>query len=330
MTVLTSAPFLTPALIRQSASLRAELGRATTEMTTGIVSDPGAHLKGQFTALAGIDHSLARIDGFAATTADLDLMAESVQSALTHISATADDVASRLLGSGALSSATQLSALTASAAQGFQSVVSALNASIAGRSLFGGTEAGDPLPDAETLLTALQGAVAAATSAAAAQNAIRDWFTDPTGYTADYAGGPARAAVAVAPGESAGLTVTALDQGLRDTLAGLATMALLDRGLLSGDHSARRDLALAAGQGLTTGADARAELASRVGVVQEQVANAKARNGAEKTALGLARLSLIEADPYETAARLQDLETRLDAFYTLTARLSRLSLTEYL
>jgi flagellar hook-associated protein 3 FlgL len=42
------------------------------------------------------------------------------------------------------------------------------------------------------------------------------------------------------------------------------------------------------------------------------------------------RQSLIGADPYESATRLQETQARLEALYTITARTARLSLTEYL
>ena len=39
---------------------------------------------------------------------------------------------------------------------------------------------------------------------------------------------------------------------------------------------------------------------------------------------------MTEADPYRTATDLQAAQTRLETLYVLTARLSRLNLTEYL
>ena len=54
------------------------------------------------------------------------------------------------------------------------------------------------------------------------------------------------------------------------------------------------------------------------------------RAAAEATALGLAREALIGADPYEAAAALEAAETQLETLYTLTARISRLSLVNFL
>lgn len=331
MTVLTASPFLTPSLSRQGAGLRAAIERATAELASGRVQDQGAAVKGDFSALSALDRSLSRLDGYAAATSALSFTAGAMQTALKTMSDTVDDLASRLTSTAALSGEAQLSTLAASGAQGFATALAAVNTSAGGQSLFAGIETGTaPLPRPDAFLAALETAVAGATTAEMAKTAIAGWFADPGGYAALYQGGDPRAALPVAPGEAAQLSVTALDPALRDTLAGLATLALLDRGLLSGDPAARTALAATAGEDLMSAVAGRVQLQARLGVVEEQVTAAKTRNEAERTTLDIARLSLIEADPYETSARLKDLETRLDAFYTLLSRLSGLSLTGYL
>lgn len=331
MTVLTASPFLTPSLSRQGTGLRAAIERATAELASGTVQDTGAAVRGNFSALSALDRSLAQLDGFETTTASLAFTAQAMQGALTSLSDTAETLSSRLAGAGTLAGLGPLSALTAAGAQGFAAAVAAINTSAGGESLFAGDETGRaPLPAAEDFLSALQGAVAGAATAGEAESAISAWFADPGGYAGLYQGGADRAPLPVAAGEMARLAVTALDPAIRDTLSGLATLALLDRGLLAGDHDARTALAAAAGEGMMSAATARTALQARVGVVEEQVASARARNEAERSALQIARLSLTEADPYDTSVRLKDLEARLDAFYTLLSRLSGLSLTEYL
>ncbi len=110
----------------------------------------------------------------------------------------------------------------------------------------------------------------------------------------------------------------------------MAAVALMDRGLFAGQAEARSQLANAAAERLLTSGEPRAVLQARIGTVQAQVAEARARNAAEESALGIARNGLVEIDPYHRAAELQDLQNRLESFYVITARLSRLSLTEYL
>lgn len=329
--VLSSSSFLSAALARQGAGLRADLQRATTEMTTGKTTDAGAALGGDFFALAGIDHSLARLKGFRSTTSEMALWSETLQTALGVISEGASSVGADLLRSSGFNLPEQLDAVTIDGRRQFETVIAALNTRSAERAAFGGINAEVALlPDAETILSALDTATVAALTVQDVTQAVADWFDDPAGYAALYNGGIARTPVPIAEGEEAGLDVTATDPAIRDTLKGLALVALLDRGILTGQHTARNQLARAAGEQILSSSEGMATLAARVGTVQGQVAAAATRNGAQETALGIYRVGLLEADPYETAARLQDIETRLDSLYVLTARLSGLTLTGYL
>jgi len=65
-------------------------------------------------------------------------------------------------------------------------------------------------------------------------------------------------------------------------------------------------------------------------VIEAQIDGATARNTAESSALELARAELIAIDPYKAATDLTSVQTQLETLYALTARLSRLSLVEYL
>eukprot|EP01041_Mallomonas_annulata_P037918 gene37918-61315_t len=57
---------------------------------------------------------------------------------------------------------------------------------------------------------------------------------------------------------------------------------------------------------------------ARLGTVQAQIESASVRNESEASALHLARAELVEADPYETALRLQEAESQLEKIFTIT------------
>ena len=67
-----------------------------------------------------------------------------------------------------------------------------------------------------------------------------------------------------------------------------------------------------------------------LGFATERLTDQADRNRSEFTALEYARGTLISADPYETAVELQNVQSRLDSFYTVLARSSGLSLVNYL
>ncbi|NJM83931.1 MAG: flagellar biosynthesis protein FlgL, partial [Tabrizicola sp.] len=209
--------------------------------------------------------------------------------------------------------------------------LSALNAQAGGRFVFSGVVTDQPpLGSADDLLGALETAVTGALTANDVATAVQSWFTDPLGYGAFYQGGAGLAPLGVSPGEEVDLDATALEPAVRDTLAGLAMAALLDRGLMTGQQEMRADIAQRAGLQLHASEDSRALLAARIGTAEARIDGARTRNSAETSALEIARTDRLAVDPYEAATRLQSLQTQLESLYLITSRVSRLSLAEYL
>jgi flagellar hook-associated protein 3 FlgL len=100
--------------------------------------------------------------------------------------------------------------------------------------------------------------------------------------------------------------------------------------MLAGDARERALLAERSGRELLRTEDARITLAARIGSVEAQVEAAQSRNGAEETALGILRSDIGAVDPYEAATRLEAARAQLESLYLITARVSRLSLVEFL
>ncbi len=67
-----------------------------------------------------------------------------------------------------------------------------------------------------------------------------------------------------------------------------------------------------------------------VGDAEAAIERARVRNGAELAAADLARATIVESDPFRAATDLQSVQGQLETLYAVTARLSRLSLTNYL
>ncbi|WP_284267036.1 flagellin, partial [Roseicyclus amphidinii] len=81
---------------------------------------------------------------------------------------------------------------------------------------------------------------------------------------------------------------------------------------------------------LESGEEALIRLRSDLGQSEARIEEARSATEAARAALELETARLTDADPYRTATDLKSVETRLEALYLLTARLSRLSLSEYL
>lgn len=317
-------------LKRRNAGLQVEAQRLATEVATGRAADTGARLRGDLGPLAAIETSLARLGAFRTASAEARLAATGQQETLATLDRLAGDIAPSLLSAANAGQAGMLATLAEDAAGRLESALTALNARAGDRALFAGVQTGGPaVADAATLMTALEAAVAGASGAEEAGLRIEAWFADPTGYAATvYRGGAAGAAVAISAEERFALAITATDPAIRDTLKGLATAALIGRpGLPAGADAA---LARRAGETLVAGKGARADLAAGLGLAEGRIEAAAQRNESERFALELARSQMLDTDGYEAATRLETVETQIETLYAVTARLSRLTLADFL
>ena len=318
-------------LSRSATAMKSDLTRLSSELTSGVAEDTAAHLAGDFGPIAGIEASLARITGYKSVTTETGLFAAAMQSALSRVSDIATGLGQALLSGATTSTPSRINALGTEAFQKLDTALSTLNTRVGDRSLFAGVETTTtPLPSGTGLMDTLTGLTVGATTLDQVQTVLDEWFASASGFQAAYQGGPPLAGVAIAPGEVTRIEVTAADLAIRDTLKGLAMVALLDRGLFSGQNDLRAQIVKRAGEGLAQSQTGRTELASRLGTAQAQIEQAAQRNTAEASGLGIARSELLSIDPYEVASRLQQTETQLETLYTLTSRLSRLNLVNFL
>ena len=319
-------------LRRQNVALKSDLRRLSLELTTGRVADTAARVSGDLVPLSAIDASLARLNGYRAVTAEAGLFAGSMQTALGVVDEVASDLSRTLLAAASSSTQALIDAAGTEARSRLETAMSALNTRVGDRSLFAGTATNGPaIVPAETMMLALDAAIIGAATAQDIEVAVSAWFNAPAGFAATaYTGNVALARVNIAPGEEAALDITATDPAIRATLKGLALAALLGRGALAGQPAERQSLANRAGLSLLESQTDRTYLAARIGTAQAQIDAAASRNAAESTSLQIARADITAADPFETASKLQETQQQLEKIYAITARITRLSLMDYL
>lgn len=318
-----------------NARLKGDLLRQSQELSTGRVQDVGRRVGGDFSQLAGLERSLARIDAFSLATREATVLTEAMQSALGSISDQATSLAPDLMTAAQAGQPSHVDAIGAEARSRFETTLSRLNTRVGDRSLFAGTTTNAPaVADGATIMAALVTAIGAAgaTTADDVAQAVSDWFDDPAGFeTIGYLGSnQSLSPLTIGEGVRVSIGARADDQGLRGTLKALATAAVLDEGILPGDTAARAALASRAGEDLLSAQGDWSALQARLGVAQERIASAQTRNTAEQSALQMARNDLLSIDPFDTATELQTTQTQLETLYSITARLTRLSLTDYL
>ncbi len=319
-------------LRRQNVTTKTEMQALQTEVVTGQSRDITAKVRGDVVPLTGLDATLSRLAGYDTLAREQLLVMGAMQNALNTVHDLASNLAEFLIGVSTGVSDTRVAAAGTTARSNLETVVSALNTRFGDRSIFSGQATSSPaMADTNSLLDAAETVIAGLTSAHDIDTALSAWFDDPSGFEADiYKGGAALAPVTIAVGEEANMNITALDPAIKVTLKGLTMAALLDRGALAGQSTERQQLANKAGLSLIQTNAERAYLTGRLGAVEAQVQSASARNSAEVTSLQIVRNEITTVDPYDAASKLQDTQSQLEKIYTLTARMTRLSLMDYL
>lgn len=316
----------------QTTRLKNDVGRLTQELASGLRTDVGAAVSGDMARLAALSRSHDMATGYLGAANEAAFRAASVQSVLATLSQNALDLAPELLKAPQTGSTDTLGLLTVQAKERLTSSISMLNTSAGGRALLAGDQVGETaVVDADTILDALRAELAGTTTAEDAMARISVWFDAPTGFTAvAYTGGAPVADMAVSPDDRIWMGVTANDTAFREALKGFAAAALvgdLTVGLPDGDN---RTLARLAGERLMGGNDALTALGAKIGVSESRISNAISRNSSEQLALEMAKGDILKSDPFSVATELEAVQTNLEMLYSVTARLSRLNLTDFI
>ena len=314
--------------------LKTELARVSQELASGRTTNLRDRTGGDLGAYASIENAIGSLAAYKIAATEASLAIEAVQRGLETAQNITAEAGPALLLASSSGETTLVQAAASDARAKFETVVSVLNTRVADRALLSGTAVGTTsLADAETMLSALAVARAAETTTAGIEDVVDAWFDDPGGgfETSGYLGATTDLSdFRIGPNEEVSLGLRADDQDLRDVMKAYALASLVSDGALSGQHQERAELLETAATRMLANDKTFAEMRATIGTLESRVESALVRNDTETTALELARSSLVEIDPYKAATELQSFETQLETLYTITARLSRLNLAEYL
>lgn len=321
-------------IMRDVGRTKENLERYATELSSGISSNLTTKLKGNFAPISGIEYGLARTESYRSTIEEYRLLVEAQQSVVQNIR-DIGDVSDTLLALTETTDATLLITAGNDAVARFSAVVGALNTQVGGRTVFAGVDTFSPaLADAEELLLAVESelTVAGATTASEVDTIVSNWFDPGGGFdTLGYQGGAAASyQIRLSDNESGTPLQTAQTQAIRDQLAGLAKAALIGRNVLSGNIEEQGNLARISGENLIASDDNLVKFQARIGTIESQIQRAKVEIEYQSASLEISRAQLVEVDPYEAAIKLQNSEVQLQTIYTLTSRLSNLSLVNFI
>lgn len=318
-----------------SSRIKTTLATLSAELSSGEVADLGSRLQGNTQVLTGLEARLAMLAQFDRNANEAAAQTKGIQDALMAVQGVAERLGQSLYLEPILVTDDLMAVRSAQAAADLQTVIGQLNGSVGQRFLFSGLQ-GDtpPLVSADAILGQLTPLVSGLTTAADVSQAVSNWFDAPsgTGGFADvaYHGGIGGQQTPIGEETTITLTTTALSPSIRDSLKGLATAALIDRGALAANPQQGRELLRIAGKSLLDNSPAVITEMARIGYAQQVISSAQTQGGAAIATLQTARNTMREADPFTTAAAISEAETRLQTLYSVIGRLSQLKLVDYL
>lgn len=347
---------------RSSVSrIQADLRIAQKEVTTGRFADVGLALGQRTSQAVSLRTEYESTNGLREANGLISQRFDVMQTALTSIAETAGAFLTSLIGNG--TSTAGISATVQQAEAGLQQIVAALNTSAGSRFLFSGAAT-----EQQAINFQAVGGGAASTyeDNSTAKQATADAFLAKFGFTQnDPAVGTISAAdlgdfldtefedlFALAPlppglgwanwSQADGTPVYNVIDGQSQIKVSYAADAdafrnmtkayvmLGDLGALGMSEEARQLLTSRAVESLSAGMAQLTTMQSEIGASQARLERTDLSLKGRSTVLSMSITSIEEVDPYEASTRVTNLMNLLESSYALTARISRLSILNYL
>lgn len=319
--------------LRSTGGIKTQLAKLSLEMSSGQVADIGQHLNGKTSEFEGLNHEIALLNEFETTNKETQRTLAAMQLALAKVDNLRNNSSGTFLLVTADSQQPQVDGATVAGRSAFIDTINTLNGSSAGRAMFSGTDVdARSLADPETMLSDIVAAVGVATTKDDIISVIDNWF-DATGggfETAGYLGNQESQFRATDHENSIEIVARADDPAIRDLLKGLAYSAVAGENAATLSVRTQASLVASSGVKLIESAQGLSHLQGALGESEASIALAEASNSSMQTSYAIARGDMVMADPFETATKLQDIQTQLETHFAVTARLSRLNLVDFL
>ena len=321
------------ALVEPSSRTRDTVARLSEEFASRRTADVGAAVNHDFAAVAEAQRDLDIAESLRFAALAGQRVAQSAARSWDRISAEVENLRSAVQPHVAGGQYPRADSVLAASEAGLEAAITALNARVDGRAVFAGgrADANAVAPPADVLadLTAIAGA---ATDVGDLRTQVSAYFFGAGDFATNRVT-PAAAegfGIQLGRGETASFGQTPLDDESRTVLHAFGELFALSSSAFGDTQDARDYYALQGATIVAGAADAAVNQRATVGTLEARVASALETIDADRFAAERRRDDLIGIDPFETGTRLQDETARLESIYTLTARLGRLRLTDYL
>jgi flagellin-like hook-associated protein FlgL len=329
-------------------NLQAQLARATAEMSSGRKSDPTREMGVGASLLYRLHDDIQQGGAIKNSTSLAGECMKTMQTAAGSIGKIFEDLSAQILQADALKQQSY-DMLAADTPDLLASISDLLNTDFQGQKVFGGTDSGSqPLRDIGKLPAQIQSMLDAAVSAndgaaldgasvAGLMETIEEAFAGPgSPFYSLYYGSSSTTGddrpnlVRIGEGQTLAYDMRADHAAFRDAFKALAMTSLLGKGSDMLTDEAKVALADRAGELMRGAQSGLTTLAGTLGTKQarlEHVAGIQSRAVDSATA----QINDLEgADYYTLSDQISTMQIQLQATYSITAQLSKLSLVNYL
>lgn len=316
-----------------ATATRTRLDRLTEELATGRASDTGRALSNDFSAFSRVSHDLRTLQSREDALTRASTWMNGAQLSLEMVGTAGSRLAEGLVAGLTATGPGGLAGLAQTGAGALSDIVGALSRTDGGRSIFAnGDASGVPPYDLDTLRAETRILAQSATDVSSLLQAFDDYFAP--------GGGVEAGALATSPtdpvrfplgrGEALAVPVQGGDPEIREMVKQAALLAALPEAGFQLSAADRQSLASELPRRSVFAAAELATLRGRVGSVEARASQLSDRLTTERTQLEGRRTDAVGTDPFEIANRLQSEMSRLETIYAVTARRSRLNLTDFL
>lgn len=320
--------------LRQVGQVKTSLNRLSNELATQQKSDVTAALGGSTAQLETLEREINRLTGYSDIVKEVGQRLSFMQATLGGVEDIRSARMSQFLGISKESSDFAIQNAAVAAESAFSQITGAFNQRWGDFALFSGaTTDQSPLAEPELMLNNIKAAIVGLNTADEIIAAVDTWFDDPLGgfATMGYLGDTSQLLVQKI-GANKDITINARADGAAavSLLKSAALASLANESVPGLSKDVRASLVSTSGQMLLNAGDVLTDMRAAVGVNESALRETEVTISTQLTAFQINRNGLTVADPFETATRLQDVQQQLELQYTVTARLSQLSLVNFL
>lgn len=318
---------------RQLSNLRAQLFEAGQMLSSGKKSESHIAASGKTNELYIIDNELKLAKSYDESASTLEFKLDAVQQSLQSVREVSSKVSLGVLSALGEQSRTGILSQAATANDALASVVSSLNRSVAGQALFSGARSdASSVVSHQKIVDDVEAILVSATDTNSAMALVDYYFFDPSGgfETTIYSGSSIDSpAILVSNEDSISLDIRADAKAIRETLKSLAVTAAISSGTIGSNVDFRDVLSTVGKSQLQTNSDL-TKLQQNVGQKQEHLALIRTKQQAHTATIELIRNEITAIDTFEVTTQFEESRVLLETSYQVVARLSKMSLANFL